>query len=113
MHELSLAESVIRIVERKALEQGFSRVLTLTLEIGELAAVDEQALRFALEAVTRDTLAGEARIEITRAPGQAWCDACGDSVRVSTRLDPCPDCGGHGLRVTGGDAMLVRQLEVT
>ena len=40
MHELSLAENVLQIIEEAAQAQGFSRVKTVVLEIGRPAAVE-------------------------------------------------------------------------
>lgn len=112
MHELSLSEGVLQLIEANAAEAGFARVLGVHLEIGELAGVDTEALRFSFDAVTRGTIAAEAVLDIAPVPGEAWCDACARSVHITTRLDPCPRCGGFGLRVTGGTDMLLKSLEV-
>ena len=112
MHEMSLSESVLQLIEKNARAQGFSRVMGVALEIGELAGVDLEAMRFSFDAVTRGTLADDARLDITAAPGEAWCMHCGYVVHIASRVDPCPDCGGHQLQVTGGNEMLLKSLEV-
>ncbi|HBO94385.1 MAG TPA: hydrogenase maturation nickel metallochaperone HypA, partial [Gammaproteobacteria bacterium] len=40
MHEMSLCESVLQIVEEEAARQRFSKVKWLQLEIGTLAGVE-------------------------------------------------------------------------
>lgn len=112
MHELSLAESVIRIVEDAALAQRFARVRVVWLEIGSLACVEPAALRFCFEAVARDTVAEAARLEIIEVPGSGRCRACGATHPVASLLDPCPACGAHALQVTGGNGMRVKELDV-
>lgn len=112
MHEMSLAEGVLDLIERNAAEQGFARVLGVHLEIGELAGVDIGAMRFSFDAVTNGTLAADAKLEILPVPGEAWCMPCGHSVAISRRGDPCPDCGSYQLQVTGGNDMMLKSLEV-
>ncbi len=112
MHEMALSESVLQSIESNARAEGFARVLAVHLEIGELAGVDAEAMRFSFDAVTRGTLAEHARLDISAAPGEAWCLPCGHTVRIAKRFDPCPDCGSHQLQVTGGEDMLLKSLEV-
>ena len=112
MHEMSIAEGVIQLLEEQAAAQQFSRVRAVWLEIGPLAAVEVQALRFCFEAVTRDSLAAGARLEIIELPGIAWCLGCSRSVEVRQRYDACPHCGSHHLQITQGDELRVKELEV-
>jgi hydrogenase nickel incorporation protein HypA/HybF len=112
MHEMSLAEGVLQLMEDSAVSQGFSRVKTVWLEIGQLAGVEKEALRFCFDVVTRDSLANEARLEIVDLPGQGWCMQCACTVAVEVLYGACPQCGSHQIQVTGGDEMRVKELEV-
>jgi hydrogenase nickel incorporation protein HypA/HybF len=112
MHELSLAESVLVIVQEAALAQGFERVHTLRLSVPALAGVEVAALRFALDALASGTPLDAALIEIDEPPGRACCEDCAREVDVRDRLDPCPACGGTRLRVVGGTTMRVVELWV-
>ena len=112
MHEMSLAESVLQIVQDAARGQGFSRVKTVRLEIGQLAGVEPEAMRFCFDVVTRETLADQARLEIVATPGEGWCMMCGRAVPLAARFDACPECGSHQVEATGGLEMRVSELEV-
>ena len=112
MHEMSLCESVMQILEETARQQGFSRVKTVWLEIGELSGVEVEAMRFSFEVIRRNTLADQAALEIINVPGSAWCLPCGKNVRIAQRFDACPDCGSYQLQVNGGDEMKIKELEV-
>jgi hydrogenase nickel incorporation protein HypA/HybF len=112
MHEMSLAESVLQIVEDHARKHGFARVNTIFMEVGQLAGVEVEALRFALEVVTRGSVAEGAAVDIAQTPGQAWCLACGDTVAMATLYDGCSRCGGYQVQVTGGTEMRVKELAV-
>ncbi len=112
MHEMSLAEGVLNVIQDAAQSKGFSRVTTVWLEIGRLAAVEPDALRFSFDAVKRGTIADSARIEIVDVPGQAWCMKCGDTVTIDERGAACPACGSYQLQVSGGEDLRVKELEV-
>jgi hydrogenase nickel incorporation protein HypA/HybF len=76
MHEMSLAEGVLQLIEDAARQQEFSKVNTVWLEIGQLSGVEIEAMKFCFDAVTRDSIAQGARLEIIALPGTGWCMAC-------------------------------------
>lgn len=112
MHEMSLAESILQIVEDAAAKQGFKRVSEVRLEIGALAGVEPEALTFCLDVVFRGSVAAGARVELERLPGQGFCLDCGETVPVMARYDACPKCGGYQVQATGGTEMRVKDLLV-
>jgi len=112
MHEMSLAESVLQIIEESACTQNFQRVHTVVLEIGVLAAVEPDAMRFCFDAVTRGSIAEGARLEILNKPGEGWCADCGKTVPLCEQFGLCPECGGAHIEITGGNEMRVKDLEV-
>lgn len=112
MHEMSLCEGVLQVLQTEAKTQGFSQVKTVWLEIGELSSVEPDAMLFSFDVVTRNTLADGAVLKIIRVPGTAWCMQCATTVHVKERFDACPDCGSYQLQVTAGDEMKIKELEV-
>ncbi|MAR91693.1 MAG: hydrogenase maturation nickel metallochaperone HypA [Pseudomonadota bacterium] len=112
MHEMSLCESVLQIVEEEATRQRFSRVKWLQLEIGVLAGVEVEAMRFCFDVVARNSLLQEAELDIVQPGGEAWCMQCAQTVAIAARYTPCPHCGSYQLQVTGGDQMRIKELEV-
>ena len=112
MHEMSLAESVLQIIEDAARKQGFTRVRTVWLEIGQLACVEQESLRFAFDAVVRGSIAEQARLEIIEMAGQGRCKKCAQGFPLAALYEACPECGSHEVSVIGGDTMRVKELEV-
>lgn len=53
MHELSIARSIVELVEEQADNRGASVVEELELEIGHLSGVEIQTLEFALDKIGR------------------------------------------------------------
>jgi hydrogenase nickel incorporation protein HypA/HybF len=112
MHELALTESIVQSIAENAAVHGYSVVTMVRVEIGVLSGVEPDALRFCFDAVARGTIAEGARFEIIAEAGRAWCRACGKSVPILQKYDACPECGGHQLRIEGGEALRIKELEV-
>ncbi len=112
MHEMSLAEGVLGAIEEAARAQRFTTVKTVRLELGRLAAVEPDALRFAFDVVKRGGIADGARLDIVEVPGAAWCMRCCETVALAARGDACPRCGSYQLQVSAGEELRVKELEV-
>lgn len=112
MHELSLADGILRLVEDAAVRERFRRVGLLRLEAGALAGVEVSALRFALDAIAPGTCLEGAQITIDQPPGRAWCERCQAEVSIASRTDPCPQCGGYPVRPLSGCELRVLELLV-
>ena len=112
MHELSLCEQVLDILEQQAQTQQFRQVKAVYLEIGQLSGVEAEAMRFCFDSVMRHTLADGATLWIESSPGLAWCERCQQQVKLTARYEPCPFCGHGGLEIQAGEQMRIQQLEV-
>lgn len=112
MHELSLAQNVLEIIEESARVQEFRRVRTVVLEIGQLSAVEPDAMRFCFDSVTRGTLAEGAELQIIATPGVGRCLACGATVAMQESYGLCPNCASPRLQITAGNLMRVKDLTV-
>ena len=112
MHEVSLAEGVLNVIEDYQRKEGFASVRRVRLEIGRMAEVEIEALRFCFESVVKGRVADGATLEIIEVPGQGWCETCRCSVPMQVRFDSCPECGHFPLQVSGGTEMRVCELEV-
>jgi len=112
VHEMSLAEGVLQIIEDAARRENFVRVKTIWLEIGQLSSVEPEALAFCFDAVTRGSIAAGARLAFIQVAGSGWCLQCEETVPLVEQYAECPRCGGYRVQVTGGTEMRVKELEV-
>lgn len=112
MHEMALAASMRDIVEDVARRNGAQRVDAVRVELGALACVEPEALRFCFDASMQGSVAEGARLEIAVTPGEAWCMPCSRTVPLARRGEPCPACGSYQLQVSRGDDMRVTEIEV-
>lgn len=112
MHELSLMEGVLAIIQEAKDQHGFQKVIRVVLEVGELAGVETEALDFCWDVVSRDSPAEGAHLEIVHVSGAAWCGGCKEEVPIHSRIDLCPGCGGIPERVLRGLDFQVKTLDV-
>jgi len=64
MHEMSVASAVIAAVRSAAIEHR-GHVIKVGLNIGEMAAVNEDSLRFCFEALVKETELEPVSLDIT------------------------------------------------
>ena len=112
MHELSVLEGLLELMEDQARSSGFTRVKRVILGIGQLSCVEPEAMTFCFASVVAGTLAEDAALEINQIPGAGRCPACDREVPMSSRLDPCPHCGRYQLQVTAGSDIRLEALDV-
>jgi hydrogenase nickel incorporation protein HypA/HybF len=112
MHEMSIAQSIVEIVQEQAQRDAFTRVRIVRLSLGALSHVDPRALAFAFDVVTRGTVVEGAALEIERPPGTGFCTDCSRHVEIPAFGEACPTCGGYRWVLVSGDEMRVVDLEV-
>jgi hydrogenase nickel incorporation protein HypA/HybF len=112
VHEVSLIESVVAMIEDERRKHDFSQVRLIRLRVGALGHAEPEALRFCFDAVTRGTVADGARLDIDIVPGEGWCSSCSRTVPLEERFAACPLCRNAPVRMTTGDELRVAELEV-
>jgi hydrogenase nickel incorporation protein HypA/HybF len=109
MHELSIAEAVVAIVERHA--QG-RRVTKVELKVGYLRQVVPTALEFAFELTAQGTVAEGAELEMEQIEAAGRCQSCGARTPLPELPLVCRECGSIDVEVTRGEELLVDSLEL-
>ncbi len=111
MHELSIVQSMLEVIDSHVAENGYTRCTAVTVRAGLLSAVDEDALSFAFETLSEQTVHSGATLSVERTYPTAVC-GCGCSFRVTDLMYTCPDCGAVTAALSGGDELEVIKLEV-
>lgn len=112
MHELSLAQGVVQLLQEQANQQGFQKVTQVWLEIGSFACVEESALRFGLEAASLHSVAEGAVFHFRFMPANGWCFSCSQSFITTQHASPCPHCGSWEIQVENSKELRVTEVEV-
>ncbi len=69
MHEVSLCESILKIIEKQAEKEKFTRVLRVRLTLGALSGASPESLAFAFPMVVKGTIADGAELAFTHTEG--------------------------------------------
>jgi hydrogenase nickel incorporation protein HypA/HybF len=113
MHEVGIMESALGAVLSQARAHGARQVQRIVLRVGALAGVDAQALRFAFDVVTRDTMAADAELEIKVVPARAWCSACAEEFGVEGgSIFSCPRCSHLSGEIRQGRELELSRIEM-
>ncbi len=113
MHELSLVESIITIVEEERERHGIPRLKRVYVKNGALAGAVTEALTFAWEALTPGTDLAGVELVVEDVPLVVRCGGCGTEFSPEDRrFMPCPNCEEFfGHTVLAGKELSVASIE--
>jgi hydrogenase nickel incorporation protein HypA/HybF len=109
VHELSIADQVVRIASDHARGR---RVTKVELRVGHLRQVVPSALVFAFELVARGTPAEGAELEIAGVAAAGRCRACGAHSTWAGFPLACSECGSLDVEVVAGEELVVDAVEL-
>ena len=109
MHELAIAESIVRIASAHA---GERRVTSVHVRVGHLRQVVPSSLEFGFELVGEGTPVEGAALELEEVPAAVACGGCGAETERSEFPLDCGTCGGLDVEVVRGEELLVESLEL-
>jgi hydrogenase nickel incorporation protein HypA/HybF len=109
VHELAIAESVVRIADRHADGRQVTKVY---LMVGHLRQVVPSALAFSFELVAQGTSVEGAELALEEVPATGKCRACAAESRLNSFPLQCAACGGFDLEIVAGEELYVESLEM-
>lgn len=112
MHELAIAKGIIDIISREAAAQRFTRVLAVTLSVGEYSGIVPECLEELFPLAAAGTPAEGAALEFAVPESEFSCLDCGYAGAVERKSARCPHCGGTALKMTRGREFYVESLKV-
>jgi hydrogenase nickel incorporation protein HypA/HybF len=112
MHEVGIASAILEATRTEMTRHGMARPRRITVRIGELAAVDPEALQFCFGALTRDTEFETFELKIEICPRRHRCPACGAEFIVAGYDFCCNRCGEEKTIFTSGDQLELASLEM-
>ncbi len=115
MHEMAIAQSLLRMAEEEIAAKNCSRLEVVRVEYGALAGVVPESLELCFEALIKGTPHESARLELIRLPLRLRCPFCGEvfgGEGQEALLQPCPGCGEQfGHVVEQGKELILSHLE--
>ena len=112
MHEMGIANSVLEAVRTEVALHPGTYPCKVGVRIGEMAAIDQDALRFCFEAIIQDTDLASLELAIEFCPRRHRCQVCGREFVVRDYDSRCPQCTSLETTCTSGDELELAYLEV-
>jgi hydrogenase nickel incorporation protein HypA/HybF len=107
MHELSIADAIVRIACAHA---GGSRIESVEVKVGHLRQVVPDALEFAFALVAEGTEAAGAELILEEVPAAGVCRICGSESELPGFPLACEACGSLDVELIRGEELLVDAL---
>ncbi|MGB9837805.1 hydrogenase maturation nickel metallochaperone HypA [Methanothermobacter sp.] len=118
MHELSMADAIVRTVIDAAEKNDAVEVLEVTVEIGQLTLLNPEQIIFMLEVLSEGTILEGANFNLEVVPAEIECECGYEGVVEADELDhlapviSCPECGGHEFQVRAGRECNVKNIKI-
>lgn len=113
MHELGIMTGVIESAKTAALDAGATRLLAVSLSVGEMTEAIEDALQFAFEALCEgDAFLEGAQLHVTMIAPKSHCLEC-DAEFTHDRFHMfCPQCDSFATELIAGKELQIDSIEV-
>ena len=112
VHELSIAQTIVDTAVEEAHKAKATRIVSITLSLGELTGIIEDQLQFCFPFVSKNTLAESARLRIKKMKGFGSCNNCQSRFFLSSLLTSCPDCGSLDKKILSGEELRIVSVEI-
>lgn len=114
MHEISLVQGLFQQISELAAENSAEKVHSVTMEIGPFCGVVVDSFTFGFDILSADDdLLRGAKLIIVSPPVTYTCSECQHVETIETDiLEACPKCDETFLTTTGGEDLILRQVEM-
>jgi hydrogenase nickel incorporation protein HypA/HybF len=112
MHEMSVAQSILKIVLAEARKNGATKIKTVRIRAGELRGIVQEQLGFFFQFITKDTLAEGSSFEVEYVPIKAGCKSCKHVFMVQNYEFLCPECESKDVDLIQGMELAVKEIEI-
>ena len=112
MHEMSIVSGVLDAVGQSARAAGATRVLKISLRVGVMTEVVDEALEFAFEALSEGTICDGAELSVTKIEPKSMCLECFEEFAHDRFHRCCPHCGSYETQLLEGRELEIESIEV-
>lgn len=112
MHEIAIADSILTAVRTEMKRYPAARPVAITVRVGELTAIDPDALQFSFDALTPGTDLAGLQLVIEMRKRVHRCPECGEEFTIEQFDFSCPRCGNAATDFVSGDQLELASLEM-
>ncbi len=134
MHELALADSVVKAAIQAADDAGIDKIARIVVKVGELQQIEKDLFEFSLTSVipSQDERLTDAEFDVAEEAVRFECRACGRGYgrsdvdidaagdqgeavhfipELSHAFARCPSCGSPDFDITHGRGITLERIE--
>jgi hydrogenase nickel incorporation protein HypA/HybF len=112
MHELSIAQGIVGIIEQHVSEPERPNVRTVWLKVGAVAGIVVDSLEFSFGVITAETPLASAALAVETIPFTVKCRQCGAESVNEQGIILCSQCGSSDTMVIAGTELQVAAIEL-
>lgn len=112
MHEMSIAEGIVDIALQTLAANKGQVIHAIQLRLGVMSGVEPDALQFCFAAVTKDTAAANATLQIEMVPLRGRCLDCDYEFSVADYVFKCPRCKSVAIQTITGRELQVASIDM-
>ena len=119
MHELSMAQGIINAVLETAESNNATEVNKVTIEVGRLAMINPEQLKFILDVLIDNTIMQDAEINFEEIPAEIECFDCkfhGNAILDDSDhyapIVKCPECDSLSIEILNGKDIVVKNIVI-
>ena len=114
-----MAQGIINTVIETAEANNATEVTEVMIEIGRLAMINPEQLKFMLDVLVENTIVGKAKFHIDEIPVEIECPKCGfkglaevdDSDHYAPMIE-CPKCENIRHKILNGQDVIVKNIVI-
>ena len=91
-------------------KQG-TKPISAKISYGKLYVINDEMLRFAFEAITKDTACEGMQLEIEHKPIRAHCKNCNLDFDIETSCPGCPKCGSDDYELLPDEPLTLEEID--
>lgn len=112
MHELSIAQEIINIVNNHLPDPEPANVKSVKVKVGKLSNILPDSLSFCFEALTNESHLKGSKLEIVEIPVKIHCAGCNKESEIENPVFACPKCSSNKLKIISGMELQVDEIEL-
>jgi hydrogenase nickel incorporation protein HypA/HybF len=113
MHEMSVAQNIIDIVQQHLPDHNTQTVKTVNVKIGKMAGIVPDSLEFSFQVIAADTpsMTG-AVLKMHFVPVIIRCKDCTVESSLDDPFFVCPECGSVNVDTLSGTELQITEIEI-
>jgi len=112
MHEMSIVQSLLSIVEEEMSKNNAATLKAVRVTIGEMSGIVPDALKTCFEILTAKSEMKGAVLKMDITPLIGCCKKCQKEFKVEKYNFLCPECESTDVEIISGREMNIVELEV-